>query len=144
MCILRCLFLPLSPAFCPTSRQNYLCSCFKKLLFIVCVQTLAGTVAHVWWWENSLWELALFSVIWVPSPGSKHSYLWAHLLYLVIFKLFIHFYFMCVGVLFASLCTTCVQCWWRPAEGIRFPRTGVKSCGCWFLNPGSLKEQSVL
>jgi hypothetical protein len=53
-----------------------------------------------------------------------------------------------MGVLFACLCAMCVQCCGRPQEGIRSLGTGVidgceLSCGCWELNPGPLKEQSV-
>lgn len=42
------------------------------------------------------------------------------------------------------MCTTCMQCSWRPEEGTTDLRTGVMdgcelSCECWELNPGPLQ-----
>lgn len=45
--------------------------------------------------------------------------------------------------------TRCIQCPWRPKDGIRYPGTGVTDscelpCQCWELNLSLLSEQSVL
>jgi hypothetical protein len=47
------------------------------------------------------------------------------------------------------VCATCVQCLWRPEEGVRSPRTGVAGgceppCGCWESNRDPLWEQQGL
>ena len=54
-----------------------------------------------------------------------------------------------MSVLSMYLCTVCMQCPQRPAEGIRYTRTGVTDscellCGCWEWNPGPQKEQAAL
>lgn len=42
----------------------------------------------------------------------------------------------------ACLCTTCVQCLWKPQEGVGFPWTGVAGeVVCHYMGP--LEEQSL-
>lgn len=47
------------------------------------------------------------------------------------------------------MCFKCMQCLWRPKEGVRSPQTGGKNgcqppCGCRESNLGLLEEQPVL
>lgn len=47
------------------------------------------------------------------------------------------------------MCTTCVQCPWRPEKGIGFPGTGVLDgceppCGYWEPNSDPMLEQPVI
>jgi hypothetical protein len=60
------------------------------------------------------------------------------------------YFILCVQMfcLCACLCTTCVQFLRRPAEGVRYPGTGVTDgceppCRCWELNPESLEGQPL-
>ena len=59
--------------------------------------------------------------------------------------------FLCVWLfcLHVCMCTTCMQCLWRPEEGSRFPGTGITSgceppCGCGNWTQVLWKEQQVL
>lgn len=60
---------------------------------------------------------------------------------------FIHVPCVCMAVfIYVSLCTTCIQCPWRPEKDIIFPGTGVTDIceppyGCWNLNLGPPQEQ---
>jgi hypothetical protein len=56
---------------------------------------------------------------------------------------------LCVQEFFwhVCFCATCVQCPWRPEEGVRFPELEFTDgcellCGCWGLNP-VLKKQCL-
>lgn len=50
---------------------------------------------------------------------------------------------------YISVNVCCVRMWtWKPGEGVRCPGTEVSvgcklPCGCWGLNPGSLKEPAL-
>ena len=48
----------------------------------------------------------------------------------------------------AYMCTTSVQCPWRPVEGIRSPgqklQMDASCCGFWELNLGPLEEQVLI
>lgn len=63
---------------------------------------------------------------------------------------FIHVPCVCMAVfIYVSLCTTCIQCPWRPEKDIIFPGTGVTDicetpCGCGESNPDPLEEEPVL